>query len=267
MPHPKPVFISLLLMLILLAPTMQAKLPASSPSELHAVAWEQNGRVQLAVANTSSSYEEITAAFGYQRLGRRIVQEFFMDVPPKTVLVKTFPKITDDSQSGYRVADTIYILDDSGRQAATTQIMGVHPANDHFRVESYLVLAGRDAVVYLETPGPSQDLADEIFISVGKTYTLGDYTGKLKIDKAPKGALDKANKPPFSDMENPDDYHNYSYGWRGLIIKLPTPRIRGVERLDFEMEKFISTPDGTARHGLSAPPILVYGRDMELVEQ
>lgn len=141
------------------------------------------------------------------------------------------------------------------------------PATDHFRVESYLVLAGRDAVVYLETPAPSQDLADEIFISVGKTYTLGDYTGKLKIDKAQKGALDKANKPPFSDMENPDDYHNYSYGWRGLVIKLPTPRIRGVERLDFEMEKFISTSDGTARHGLSAPPILVYGRDMELVEQ
>ena len=267
MSHPKPILISTLLILILLAPTTHAKLPAPSPSELLAVAWEHEGRVQLAIANTSSSYEEVTAAFGYQRLGRRIVEEFFVDVPPKTVLVNTYPKITDDSQSSYRVADTIYLFDENDRQVSATQIMGIHPATDHFRVESYLVLAGRDAVVYLETPGPELGIESDIFISVGKTYTLGDYAGKLRIDRVYTGALDKTNKTPFSDMENPDDYHNYLYGWRGLVIKVPTPRLRGVERLDFEMEKFINTPDGTARHGLSAPPILVYGRDMELVEQ
>ena len=263
----KPITLSILLILIISATTAHAKLPASVATGPEAIAWEHQGRVQLAIANTSSSYEELTAAFGYYRLGRRIVQEFLVDVPPKTILVSTYPRVTDDSQSGYRPADTIYLFDETGRQVSATQIIGMHPATDHYSVERYLVPAGRDALVYLETPDPELGIDSEIYISVGKTYTLGDYTGKLKVDRVYRGALDKAKKPPFSEMEDPEDYYNYSYGWRGLVIKLSTPKITGVERLDFEMEKFINTPEGTARHGLSAPPILVYGSDMNLVEK
>lgn len=238
-------------------------LPSPTPSRLYSIAWEHQGRVQLAIANPSSSYEELTAAFGYYRLGKRIIDEFSVDVPPKTILVTTYPKITDDAGSGYRQADTIYLSDASNRQVAATQIIGLHPATMHYRVERYLVSAGREALVYLETPS-ELDQETEVYISIGKTYTLGDHVGRLRVDSH-SGTLGRA-KPPFGDTENPDDYQSYSYTWRGLVVKIPTPRLEGVERLDFDIEKFISIPDGTARHGLSAPPILVYGPDMRVVE-
>ena len=45
--------------------------------------------------------------------------------------------------------------------------------------------------------------------------------GRLRVDSH-SGTLGRA-KPPFGDTENPDDYQSYSYTWRGLVVKIPTP--------------------------------------------
>ncbi|NMB12853.1 MAG: hypothetical protein GX977_11260 [Firmicutes bacterium] len=184
-----------------------------------------------------------------------------------TILVTTYPKSVDQGVSGYRTADTIYVSDATGRQVSSTQMIGIHPATDHYHVERYLVPAGEEAIAYLETPDPKLGIDARIYLSIGKTFTLGDYTGNLMVGKVYQGGLEKERKPPLSDMEDPKDFYNYSYGWRGLVIRASTPKLKGVERLDFDIEKFISTPEGTARHGLSAPPILVYGPDMTLIEE
>ncbi|NLK09284.1 MAG: hypothetical protein GX316_11405 [Firmicutes bacterium] len=265
----KPVTFMSLMIIILLAlftPTSHAQPSTLSQPQIQVVAWEHEGRVKLAVANTSSRYQEITAAFGYQRLGRRIVEEYFIDVPPKSIVVEGYPKIVDMSQSGARECDTVYLFDDQKQQVAVAQIVGIHSATNHFRVESHLVPAGQDAVVYLETPYQEPKKDTKIFISVGKKYTLGTITGRVRVRELHEGGFIETTNPHFGDMEKPEDYHNYSYGWRGLVITMATPRVPGLTRLDFQIEKFIYTPDGTARHGLAAPPILVYGRDITLVE-
>ena len=244
-----------------------AKLPGRRDHYFHAVAWVYQGRVTLAIANTSSSHEELTTAFGYYLLGQRIIDEFSVTVPPKTILITTYPVIRGDSPRGYVTADTIFIHDENDQQIGMTQIIGIHPATTHYQVDRYLVPAGEEAIAYLETPDPELGIDAKIYLSIGKTYRLGDRMGKLVVDKVHRGGLERATKPPLSDLEDPKDFHNYSYGWRGLAIKISTPKIRGVERIDFDIEKFISTPEGTARHGLSAPPILVYGPDMILMEE
>ena len=255
-----------LLLVCMLSSVAQARLPIV-PLKLNTIAWEHEGRTKLAIANTSSYHEEFIVSFGYYMLGQRTIEETTIDVPPKTILVTTHPMVSDDAQSGYRTADTIYVSDLNGRQLATTQIIGIHPATKHYRVDRYLVPAGQEAIAYLETPDPGFGIDTTVYLSIGKTYDLGNYIGKLVVDKVYQGGLAKERKPPLGETENIQDYHNYSYGWRGLAIKAATPRLNGVERLDFRIEKLISTPEGTARHGLSAPPILVYGPDMTLVEQ
>jgi hypothetical protein len=250
----------------LLVVTVDARLPII-PLKVHALAWEHEGRIKLAVANTSSFPEEFTVGFGYYMLGQRVIEEVTIDVPPKTILVTTQPAVRGDSQSGYQAADLIFVSSASGKRLATAQIIGIHPATKHYRVDRYLVPAGQEAIAYLETPDPGFGIDTKVYLSIGKTYELGNHIGKLVVDKVYQGGLAKERKPPLGETENPQDYHNYSYGWRGLAIKAATPRLSGVERLDFRIEKLISTPEGIVRHGLSAPPILVYGPDMTLVEE
>lgn len=255
-----------LLLVCLLSPMAQARLPIV-PLKLHTLAWEHEGRVTLAIANTASYHEEFIVGFGYYMLGQRTIEKITIDVPPQTILVTTHPAVRGDGQSGYRPADLVFISNTSGKQLATTQIIGIHPATKHYRVDRYLVPAGQDAITYLETPDPGLGMNTKVYLSIGKTYDLGNYIGKLMVDKVYQGSLAKERKPPLDQTENPQDYHNYSYGWRGLAIKAATPKLSGVERLDYRIEKLIETPEGTVRHGLSAPPILVYGPDMTLVEE
>lgn len=244
-----------------------AKLPAPRYAGIDALSWEHQGRVKLAVANTSYSYEDLTVEFGYYSLGRRVIDEYLIEVPPKTILVTTYSKSVDRGVSGTRTADTAYISDIDGRQVATTQIIGIHPATNHYRVDRYLVPAGQEAIAYLETPDPELGIDARIYLSIGRTFTLGDHTGNLIISKIYRGELSREKKPPIGEDEDLQNFNHYSYGWRGLAIKAITPKLNGVERLDFDIEKFISTPEGTARHGLSAPPVLVYGPDMTLMEE
>lgn len=255
-----------LAILSLLVVTVEARLPIV-PLKLHTLAWEHEGRIKLAIANTSSSHEEFIAAFGYYMLGQRTIEKIAIDVPPETILVTTHPAVRGDGQSGYQPADLVFISNASGKQLATAQIIGIHPATKHYRVDRYLVPSGKDAIAYLETPDPGFGTDTKVYLSIGKTYELGNYIGKLMVDKVYQGSLAKERKPPLGETENVQDYHNYSYGWRGLAIKAATPKLSGVERLDYRIEKLIETPEGTVRHGLSAPPILVYGPDMTLVEE
>ena len=255
-----------LLLVCMLSSVAQARLPIV-PLKLNTIAWEHEGRIKLAIANTSSYHEEFIVGFGYYMLGQRTIEKITIDVPPKTILVTTHPAFRDDSQSGYQAADLVFISNASGKQLATTQIIGIPPATKHYRVDRYLVPAGQEAIAYLETPDPGFGIDTKVYLSIGKTYELGNHIGKLVVDKVYQGGLAKERKPPLGETENPQDYHNYSYGWRGLAIKAATPRLSGVERLDFRIEKLISTPEGIVRHGLSAPPILVYGPDMTLVEE
>jgi len=254
------------MVLSIAAALAQAKQPLSAASSIQALAWEQQGRVKLAVANASYSWEELTVEFGYYSLGRRIVDEYQVEVPPMTILVTTYPKSVDQGVSGYRTADTIYISDATGRQVSSTQIIGIHAATGHYRIGRYLVPAGQEAVACLEAPDPQLGTDTKVYLSIGRTYRLGDHTGRLTVEVS-QGGLMRERRPPLEEAEALQDSNNYSYGWRGLIIKILTPRFEGVERLDFDIEKFISTPEGTARHGLSAPPILVYGPGMTLVEE
>jgi hypothetical protein len=254
-------------LLTTLAAPVEGRVSGSIGPTFHALAWEQQGRVKLAVANTSYSYEDLTVEFGFYRLGRRVIDEYLIEVPPKTILVTTYSKSVDRGVSGTRTADTAYISDIDGRQVATTQIIGIHPATNHYRVDRYLVPAGQEAIAYLETPDPELGIDARIYLSIGRTFTLGDHTGNLIISKIYRGELSREKKPPIGEDEDLQNFNHYSYGWRGLAIKAITPKLNGVERLDFDIEKFISTPEGTARHGLSAPPVLVYGPDMTLMEE
>ncbi|HHV94775.1 MAG TPA: hypothetical protein GXX47_09615 [Firmicutes bacterium] len=240
---------------------------SASPQTLHALAWEQQGRIKLAIGNTSSEAQMFLAGFGYYLMGPRILEEVAVEVPGKSILVTTYHMVRSDAQSGYRAADMVFITAADGDGSAAVQIIGLHPATQHYAVDSCIVRAGQEAVVYLKTPDPELGIDTRVYISIGKTFTLGHYTGKLKIDRVYDGELKTAANPPFSEGERPQDYHNYSYGWRGLRITAPTPKLKGVERLDFAIEQFISTPEGTARHGLSAPPILVCGPDITIVEK
>lgn len=262
----KTFMLALIMILSIVTALAQAKQPLSTASGIQAIAWEQQGRVKLAVANTSYLWEELTVEFGYHSLGRRIIDEYSIGVPPMTILVTIYPKAMDQGVSGYRAADTIYISDVTGRQVASTQIIGIHAATGHYRIERYLVPAGQEAVAYLQAPDPDLGIDTKVYLGIGKTYRLGDYTGRLTLEVS-QGGLMRERRPPLEETETLQDFYNYSYGWRGLVIKASTPKLEGVERLDWDMEKFISTPEGTVRHGLSAPPILVYGPDMTLVEE
>ena len=83
----------------LLVVTVDARLPII-PLKVHALAWEHEGRIKLAIANTSSYHEEFIVGFGYYMLGQRTIEKTTIDVPPKTILVTTHPAFRDDSQSG-----------------------------------------------------------------------------------------------------------------------------------------------------------------------
>lgn len=244
-----------------------AKLPVARNRSILTIAWRDDDRIELAIANRSSSSEELTVELGYYSLGKQIVNESYVQVPPMTILVINYPyKEVVDSRLAPRSADTVFISDNSGRQVATAQIIGAHSDTIYYRVDECLLPAGEEALVYIDTPNADMKMDTEIYINVGKTFTLGDHTGKLKIDSLFRGAFDRA-KPPSSGIENTDDVYTYSYGWRGLVIKIPTPRLNGVEQLAFSIDKMISTPHGIAGHGLSSPPILVYGPDMRVVEK
>ncbi|NLA57555.1 MAG: hypothetical protein GX855_01405 [Firmicutes bacterium] len=259
--------ISILLMVSLLSPRAQGKLPLTPSPTFHAVAWEQQGRVKLAIANASPEPKEFSAGFGYYLLGQRILEEVPINVPGKTILVTTHPMVRGDSQSGYRIADMVFVSEADGRTSAAIQIIGVRPATEHYVADSFIVPAGQNAVVYIKTPDPELGIDTTVYLSIGKTFTLGYFKGKLRIDRVYEGGLKKASNPPLGEGEKPQDFYNYSYGWRGLKVTASTPRLEGVERLDFVIEELISTPEGTARHGLNAPPILVYGPDITLMEK
>ncbi len=267
MPRVRLAVILMLLIVSLAAPLAQGKVAITPSHSFHAIAWEHQGRLKLAIANPSFESEEFLAGFGYYLLGQRILEEVPIQVPGKTILVTTHPLVRGDAQSGYRTADMVFVSTGDGQVVVATQIIGLHPATQHYRVDRCIVEAGQDAVVYVKTPDPELGSDTTIYLSIGKTFSLGNYTGKLKIDRVYGGGLKKASSPPFSEGERPQDFHNYSYGWRGLRITASTPKLDGIQRLDFAMEQFVSTPEGTARHGLSAPPILVYGPDITLMEK
>ena len=267
MPRVRLAVILMLLIVSLAAPLAQGKVGITPSQSFHAIAWEHQGRLKLAIANPSHEPEKFLAGFGYYLLGQRILEEVHIEVPGRTILVTTHPMVRGDAQSGYRTADMVSISRADGRMAEAVQIIGLHPATQHYEVDDYIVRAGQDAVMYIKTPDPELGIDAAVYLSIGKTFTLGDYTGKLKIDRVYDGGLKKTSKSPFGEGERPQDFHNYSYGWRGLRITAPTPKLEGVERLDFTIEQFISTPEGTVRHGLSVPPILVYGPDITLMEK
>lgn len=253
---------------VLTAPSAQGKVPLTRDPAFHAIAWEHQGRVKLAIANTSPERQEFSVGFGYYLLGQRILEETAIQVPGQTILVTTHPMVWSDAETGYRTADMVFLRTRDGESAASAQIIGLHPATEHYRVDRFIVSAGQDAVMYIETPDPELGVDTTVYLSIGRNFNLGNYKGRVMVDKVYEGGLKRASDPPFGKGERPQDFHNYSYSWRGLRITAPTPkRFEGVQQLEFVIEEFVSTPEGTARHGLSAPPILVYGSDIILMEQ
>ena len=140
-------------------------------------------------------------------------------VPGKTILVTTHPLVRGDAQSGYRTADMVFVSTGDGQVVAATQIIGLHPATQHYRVDRCIVEAGQDAVVYVKTPDPELGSDTTIYLSIGKTFSLGNYTGKLKIDRVYDGGLKKTSSPLVKE-KGPRFLLLLR---RGLRITAPTP--------------------------------------------
>ena len=82
----------------------------------------------------------------------------------------------------------VFITAADGDGSAAVQIIGLHPATQHYAVDSCIVRAGQEAVVYLKTPDPELGIDTRVYISIGKPSPWGIIRVNWKIDRVYDGS-------------------------------------------------------------------------------
>lgn len=257
--------------MIILLIVVFASLPARALAEsglsntISAIAWKEGGNVKLAVANTGNESQLIWAGFGYQLFGAKVVTKVALEVPAQTILLTTHPVVKNNDSHGPSLCDMVYVSDINGNSISQSKIYGIHPSTRYYQVEAYLVPAGKPVIIWLGTPDSDSQPGVQTYLDISQRYSLGEFTGNVVVEKVYTGILNRTKGKDFKCFCDEKDYHHFTFGWRGLLLTMETPEIKGIERLKFKMTKYVKSKEGLLRHDLATPPVMVYGKEITVI--